>query len=261
MEAVRGPVVCQSPSSTHEPPSRAKLEANAARNRGDLAAGWYDPATLQKSAAAAREYERAPLPSPPPHADRRERDGRGDAGVDDEDGSEDEDLGPAPPPPPLNSHPRAGPAIPRTSDLRLRDEELAEASADSRSLVRAARKEDKKLQRERLEELVPRAEPGSRDRQLEKKREVAATNRSFADAKGGADGLADVSEEVAMGGGDGGIREMKAREERKKNEREIRREEILRARQAEREERMVGLRQKEEKTMEMLRELAKQRFG
>jgi len=62
-------------------------------------------------------------------------------------------------------------------------------------------------------------------------------------------------------GGDEGIKRIRKEEARKKNEREVRREEILRARAAEREERLMGLREKEEKTMEMLRALAKERFG
>ena len=49
--------------------------------------------------------------------------------------------------------------------------------------------------------------------------------------------------------------------ERKKNEREIRKEEILRARNEEREERMREYRAKEEKTMAGLVALARARFG
>lgn len=64
--------------------------------------------------------------------------------------------------------------------------------------------------------------------------------------------------------GDGGLEDYKAKKgemERKKNEREIRREEMLRARAAEREERLTVHRAKEEKTVEMLKALAKERFG
>jgi len=66
-----------------------------------------------------------------------------------------------------------------------------------------------------------------------------------------------------MGGGDGieSYKKQKQEFERKKNERELRKEEILRARMAEREERLQEYRSKEEGTMTMLKALAKQRFG
>ena len=57
------------------------------------------------------------------------------------------------------------------------------------------------------------------------------------------------------------FKRMKQNEERKKTERELRREEVLRARTAERDERLRGMREKEEKTMAYLMEIKKQRFG
>lgn len=66
-----------------------------------------------------------------------------------------------------------------------------------------------------------------------------------------------------MGGGDAGTESFAARKaalQRKKNERELRREQILQARIAEREERMQAAREKEEKTMAMLKQLAAARF-
>ena len=79
-------------------------------------------------------------------------------------------------------------------------------------------------------------------------------NREFAAARGGGDGVVEVAESDLMGAGGGvdDVKRMRKEEERKKNEREIRREEILRARAAEREERMAAVRAKESKTMEML---------
>ncbi len=76
-------------------------------------------------------------------------------------------------------------------------------------------------------------------------------------------GAAEVPDTELMGGGDG-VEEFKKTKqdfERKKNERELRKEEIARARQAEREERLQEYRVKEEGTMQMLKALAKQRFG
>ena len=80
---------------------------------------------------------------------------------------------------------------------------------------------------------------------------------------GATGGVEEVNDSDLLGGGDD-LDSFKARKQaaqRQKNEREIRREEILRAREAEREERLAGHRQKEEQTMDMLRALAKQRFG
>lgn len=67
-----------------------------------------------------------------------------------------------------------------------------------------------------------------------------------------------------MGSGDNDLASLKRekeKEQRKKNEREIRREEILRARAAEREERIQKYREKEQETVGWLQTLAKQRFG
>ena len=59
----------------------------------------------------------------------------------------------------------------------------------------------------------------------------------------------------------GEIKRMKKENERKRSERELRRDEMLRARKAERDERMAVHRRKEEKTMESLVALARARFG
>lgn len=67
-----------------------------------------------------------------------------------------------------------------------------------------------------------------------------------------------------MGSGENELEALKKareKETRKKNDREIRREEILRARAAEREERVRKYRQKEDETIGWLKALAKQRFG
>ena len=107
---------------------------------------------------------------------------------------------------------------------------------------------------------MPKAEPATRERQLEKKREKAAANRSF--REGRSPGAEDVGEGDVMG--DDGVEGYKARlkaGEKKRTEREVRREEVLRARAAEREEKMAEHRAKEEKTMDMLKSLARQRFG
>jgi hypothetical protein len=126
--------------------------------------------------------------------------------------------------------------------------------------LRYARKVDRKEQKAALDELVPRAEAGTRERQLEKKKEVNEKMKSFREKSPGA---AEVPDTELMGGGDGieSYKKQKQEFERKKNERELRKEEFLRARQAERDERMQEYRQKEDSTMAMLKALAKQRFG
>lgn len=112
-----------------------------------------------------------------------------------------------------------------------------------------------------MDELAPRAEPGTRERQMEKKREKAESNRGFREAR--SPGAEEIGDSTLMGGADG-VEEYKAQlkaNERRKTEREVRREEMLRVRAAEREERLSHHREKEQKTMDMLRELARQRFG
>ena len=126
------------------------------------------------------------------------------------------------------------------------------------------RRQDRKQQKERLDELVPRAEAGTKDRLLEKKREKADSNRAFAAGKTEANGVEEVPESDLLGDGEGGIEGFKRRRaelERKKNDRELRKEEMLRARAAEREERVRAYRKKEENTMKGLVALAKARFG
>ena len=111
---------------------------------------------------------------------------------------------------------------------------------------------------------MPRAEAGSKDRMLEKKREKADSNRAFASSKTDPGGVEEVPESDLLGGGDWGPDEVKKQQremDRKKNEREVRREEVLRARKEELEQRRREYRAKEEKTMKGLVALAKAKFG
>lgn len=185
-------------------------------------------------------------------------------------------IGPALPGQSRSRKPKAGPSIPNMQDLELkRGTELQypifvltndtletekEDGVNYRDDIRFERKQDRKSQAAALDELVPRADPGTRERQLEKKAEVNATMKSFRERSPGA---VEVPDAELMGGGDGvGEYKKTIKEfERKKNEREVRREEILRARMAEREERLSEYRQKEDGTMDMLKALAKQKFG
>lgn len=131
-----------------------------------------------------------------------------------------------------------------------------------RDALRHERKAHNVLEKEKLSELAPRAEPGTKERQMEKKRELASSNRAFAATKEGGD-MADVAEEDLMGGDEGvqSYKKQKKEAERKKNEREVRREEIMRAKKEEREQRARAFREREERTMKGLVELARRRFG
>ena len=161
--------------------------------------------------------------------------------------------------------PIRGPTIPKMADLLLRHELNAEDAASVRRQNSKARQLDRKaehtLQKARLDELAPKAEAGTRERQLEKRREIASSNRTFAASKDAGD--VEIPEADVMGGGDelAELKRLKEAESRKKSERETRREEVAMARKAEREERVKGMQEREEKTMGMLREIARARFG
>jgi len=217
--------------------------ANSQRNRGELAEGWYDPETKQKAIDSAERTAQEIVAQPRASPDY--------GGTDEE---EEDEYGPAAVSRTNTGRP-SGPSAATFSDLALRGEQRQEDAAADREDLRYARKLDRTEQKNRLDELVPRADAGTRERQLEKKRDAAAVNREFRDARGGGDGVAEVAESDLMGGGGGvdDVRGMRKEEERKKNERELRREEIMRARALEREERMAVVRQKEDKTMEMLK--------
>ncbi|KAI7154384.1 hypothetical protein KC349_g7694 [Hortaea werneckii] len=252
-------------------------------NRGELAEGWYDPDTKRKldaryavegsagdgdvrpGSASARRVEAGPIPAGEGGVQDEGKDRvDGASGDDNEDDDEDEDEDEYGPALPTSEAKPLGPTVPSLQDLQHRQELLEDDREAHRAQIRADRRLDRKTQKERLEELVPRAEPGTRERQLEKKQEKASANRDFRDAKdGGAGEMWEVGDKELMGGADGEDdykAQVKARE-RQKNQREIRKEEVLRARAAEREGRVAEHRRKEERTMGMLRELAKQRFG
>jgi hypothetical protein len=245
-----------------------------------LAEGWYDPKILERAKTSAqgdagaqtrisRPGGRSPGPRLHPHKD------------DADNAASDDDYGPSLPTSTSllsyndqqedqdhsDSLSRApGPTIPSLTDLRVRDEQSLEdaTSVKSRYIedIRHDRRTDRKQQKERLDELIPRAEAGTRERQLEKKREKADSNRAFATSKEAA-GDVELRDADVMGDEDslGDLKRMKMENQRKKNERETRKEEILRARRAEWEARSRAAKEREEKTMSLFREIARQRFG
>ncbi|KAI9882673.1 MAG: kinetochore-associated Ndc80 complex subunit ndc80 [Watsoniomyces obsoletus] len=231
------------------------------RNRGELAEGWYDPVTKQKADSSPSG------PSPERPSQRRRSSPEYDAEVpmrdykeEEGENSDDDSIGPSLPGTRGGIGRGPGPTIPSLQDLELQREMVVEDEFIAKDELRQMRKLDRKEQKERLDELVPRAEAGTRERQLEKKREVNEKMRSFREKSPGVGD--EVGEKDLMG--DDGIdayRVKKKEHERKKNERELRKEEILRARAVEREERLRIHRAKEEKTIGMLKALAKQNFG
>ncbi|KAL4820823.1 hypothetical protein BDW67DRAFT_180380 [Aspergillus spinulosporus] len=239
-------------------------------NRGELAEGWYDPATLEKARsasvvvpgpgdsynAAGNESHKGAVPSSSDHANEVQRE------------DDDDEYGPMPQYDSSRGGRALGPAIPTMQDLELRKETAIEEAIatrhDARQQHRAEIRSHKSTLRHMEDEVAPRAEPGTHERRMEKRREAAASNRAFAESRRGGSPMDAAPDDELMGSGENDLEAIKAareREQRKKNEREIRREEILRARAAEREERVRQYREKEEATIGWLKTLAKQRFG
>ncbi|KAF3491515.1 uncharacterized protein GIQ15_01032 [Arthroderma uncinatum] len=275
-------------------------------NRGELAEGWYDPATLKKAVEGAynRETSDAPIHKPqgrrasPTYRNESEKrsvsvdehqhrdgaalskqpqshiggreEGRLSRRADEEDDDEEEEEESYGPQAPVSHRQsmvhRSGPKIPTLEDLALKREEEQLDLEESRRANRVSHKHELKAHKSELrkieDEIAPRAEPGSRERLLEKRMEKSASNRAFAEARGGSpvEGVADAD---LMGGaeGDDGFKKLKEKQTRKKNERELRKEEILRSRAEEREVRLRSYKRKEDETMDYLRAIAQERFG
>ncbi|KAK0629004.1 hypothetical protein B0T17DRAFT_505609 [Bombardia bombarda] len=260
-------------------------------NRGELPDGWYDPelfARVAHDAAEDRAEEERLNPTAAVVAressvDDDDDEGGGDRGgakrqeagvaspqqqqqqkeprANNDDNSDDSDYGPSLPPssrPGFNTTHSA--TLPHLQDLALRreldDEERAAALED----LRFARRADRRQQKEQLDELVPRADAGTRERKLEKRAAVNDKMRAFRDPSPGA---AEVPESELLGEGDGITehKRMVATMQQKVSERQSRREEDRRAKAAERDERIQAFRAREEKTIETLKELARRRFG
>ncbi|KAF8455932.1 hypothetical protein BGX38DRAFT_1127955 [Terfezia claveryi] len=254
-------------------------------NRGELAKGWYDPsrkATVANTTtmattttantntaedASARFLESLNLHSRkklPPHGGDG---GSGDraSGESDSDASSstsDEIVGPLPPgydaPGVSKRGKKAAATMPTIEDLDLQKEQITSSRLADLTTLRASRRADRALQKERLDELVPRPTAGSHEAKLEKKKLLSEKLNSFRDKSPDMD-LPDAELMGGGGGGGGGtdsFKQLKAAKERKKNERELRKEAILRQRMEEREGRLRMHREKEERTIAMLRALA-----
>lgn len=143
-------------------------------------------------------------------------------------------------------------------------EDTITARQETRDQYRTELHSHKSTMRNIEDEVAPKAEPGTHERRMEKRQDAAAANRTFAESRRGGSPGEGAPDEELMGSGENDLTELKKtqeKEQRKKNDREIRREEILRARTAEREERVRQYRQREEDTIGWLKVLAKQKYG
>ncbi|KAL0952049.1 hypothetical protein HGRIS_008689 [Hohenbuehelia grisea] len=142
-----------------------------------------------------------------------------------------------------------GPSLPSASDLQL----VRESESDYRDAERSyKRKRDKMEAKERVEDMVGPKEVG-REGMLEKKRAKRENDRAFREK--GDEGL-EVDETTLMGGGDS-FRAAIARRDGAKSRRQQKAEEDAHAHR----ERTHAYKEKEKATMDMLQQLAKQRFG
>ncbi|RPB22813.1 hypothetical protein L211DRAFT_862507 [Terfezia boudieri ATCC MYA-4762] len=262
-------------------------------NRGELAKGWYDPSRKETAAnttakttmatttnsntntaedASARFLESLNLHSRrklPPHGgdggsgDRGSGESESDASSSTSSDDDDEIVGPLPPgydAPGLSKRgKKAAATMPTIEDLDLQKEQITSSRLADLNTLRASRRADRALQKERLDELLPRPTAGSHEAKLEKKKLLSEKLNSFRDKSPDMD-LPDAELMGGGGGGGGGgtdsFKQLKAAKERKKNERELRKEAILRQRMEEREGRLRMHREKEERTIAMLRALA-----
>ncbi|KAL5606009.1 hypothetical protein BROUX41_006201 [Berkeleyomyces rouxiae] len=244
-------------------------------NKGELAEGWYDPSMFERSKELYgedpwffekdTELEKAGGVELKGRAESHDDEGVNVPSVLEKtyipyaSDSDSDDIGPAPPPIHRTISTPHGAAVPSISDLAMRDQTRLEDRQDSIDNLRHERKQDRVLQKQRLEELLPCADPGSRERKLEKKAEVREKLRAV--SPGG--GAPEHDDNDLIGGGDSlaEMKRIKDNVQRKKTEREKRREEIWRAREAEREERVREYREKEDATVRMLQEFARNRGG
>ena len=138
-------------------------------NRGELAEGWYEEGARGRADERAREADASVQPWREAAPSVARDDGIARAQVtreqvrDGEGEEEDDGYGPALPDSSVVRK-RIGPAIPNLQDLQDRREQASEDRGTDTLTLRHERKLDRLAQKAHLEELVPRAEPGSRER-------------------------------------------------------------------------------------------------
>ncbi|KAG5732638.1 hypothetical protein E4T56_gene16765 [Termitomyces sp. T112] len=142
-----------------------------------------------------------------------------------------------------------GPTLPSASDLALSRELAVERDQEEWSYKR---KRDRLEAKERIEDMVGPREMG-REGILEKKRAKREADQSFREK--GEDGF-EADDTTLLGGGDS-FKDMIAKRDAAKNRHNTAREEKVAAAR----ERAEMFKQKEQATMDMFQQLAKQRFG
>ncbi|TQS37639.1 hypothetical protein Golomagni_01879 [Golovinomyces magnicellulatus] len=232
-------------------------------NLGKLSEGWYDPSTIRKASEYAdtydsRNHNEEPSDLTSSMQGKLKKSPRSESV---ESSDSDQSFGPMLPDQEITSKTRRlGPTIPGTQDLQVIRETREEDRLVRRNEIISAQRAERKEQKAALDELIPRSAPNTRERQIEKKKELNEKMKVFREKS---PGTADIPDTELMGGGEDleSYKKIKKEVERKKNDRELRKEENLRARIAEREERLREYRAKEAGTMAMLMALAKQRLG
>ncbi|KAK9241464.1 hypothetical protein V1525DRAFT_393210 [Lipomyces kononenkoae] len=170
-------------------------------------------------------------------------------------------------PPP--SKPKKGPTLPSAADMQLMNSEL---QVESLEAMRSARKLS---MRQTQAEYTGAAEnllsggvndpSGPRDRRIEKRQLENETRREYARARspGGVDEVGDdeLFDGAVGGGSSGKLSEIAARKAEKERIKKEKKEAFYRERDAERRKRWEEMQAREKKTIDMLKELARQRFG
>ncbi|KAK9387300.1 hypothetical protein V1515DRAFT_601381 [Lipomyces mesembrius] len=170
-------------------------------------------------------------------------------------------------PPP--SRPRKGPTLPSAADIQLMNSELHAESLEVRRSARMLSMRESEVHytgaAENLLSGGANDPSGARDRKLEKRQLENQTRREYirAQSPGGVD---DVGEDELFDGAIGGgpsnkISEIAARKVEKERIKKEKREAFYREKDAERRKRWEEMHKREEKTIDMLKELARQRFG
>jgi hypothetical protein len=172
------------------------------RNDGKFAEGWYDPQTLEKAIASNTASSDGNPRTASGICSERNMAQTGPSSVkghsktaqdeEEDDGDDDDEFSPTSPQSerdlfhvaPSN---RPGPSIPNLWDLQQARKLAAEEALASRKQVskdfRADRKAEQVVRKFDLDEVAPLSEPGTHEGQLEKRRELTASNHAFASAK------------------------------------------------------------------------------
>ncbi|KAK9486274.1 hypothetical protein V1527DRAFT_464341 [Lipomyces starkeyi] len=170
---------------------------------------------------------------------------------------------------PTPSRPRKGPTLPSAADIQVMNSELhAESLEAMRSARMLSMRESEVHYTGAAENLLSGGanEPsGPRDRKTEKRQLENQTRKEYirAQSPGGVDEVGDdeLFDGAVGGGSSNKMSEIAARKVEKERIKKEKREAFYREKDAERRKRWEEMHAREEKTIDMLKELARQRFG